>query len=270
MRLGPTLNNPNDWNVAIGGSTSRCAVIARNVATVVIVAFVSMPASAYEAGQVTDGGTIRGKVVYQGEVGTRKIVPTKDPEVCGGIREEPLIVVGPDKGVQDVVVFLKDIQKGKALAKPAADPVINNHNCNFEPHVQAIPVGSVVIVNSDPVMHNTHGFFGKQTVFNQALPEKGMRFPKPVRKSGIMRVECDVHGWMLAWVYAAEHPYFAVTKKDGTFTIPDVPPGNYTLVAWQESSEDVQVPVTVKAKEAVQQTIELKNASLQTLESKKK
>jgi len=270
MRLGPTLNNPNDWNVAIGGSTSRCAVIARNVATVVIVAFVSMPASAYEAGQVTDGGTIRGKVVYQGEVGTRKIVPTKDPEVCGGIREEPLIVVGPDKGVQDVVVFLKDIQKGKALAKPAADPVINNHNCNFEPHVQAIPVGSVVIVNSDPVMHNTHGFFGKQTVFNQALPEKGMKFPKPVRKPGIMRVECDVHGWMLAWAYASEHPYFAVTKKDGTFTIPDVPPGNYTLVAWQESTEDVQVPVTVKSKEATQQTIQLKNATLQTLESKKK
>ena len=54
---------------------------------------------------------------------------------------------------------------------------------------------------------------------------------------------------------AGEHPYFAVTKKDGTFTIPDVPPGNYTLVAWQESSEDVQVPVTVKAKEAVQQTM---------------
>src|SRR5438309_6898583 len=270
MRLGPTLNNPNDWNVAIGGSTSRCAVIARNVATVVIVAFVSMPASAYEAGQVTDGGTIRGKVVYQGEVGTRKIVPTKDPEVCGGIREEPLIVVGPDKGVQDVVVFLKDIQKGKALAKPAADPVINNHNCNFEPHVQAIPVGSVVIVNSDPVMHNTHGFFGKQTVFNQALPEKGMKIEKPVKKPGMMRVECDTHGWMLGWVYAAEHPYYAVTKKDGTFSIQDVPPGSYTLVAWQEAADPTEVPVTVKPKEATQQTIELKNATEQNLEVKRK
>jgi len=61
-----------------------------------------------------------------------------------------------------------------------------------------------------------------------------------------------------------------VTKKDGTFTMPDVPPGNYTLVAWQESTEDVQVPVTVKSKEATQQTIQLKNATLQTLESKKK
>jgi len=266
MKLGPRLTNPKTRKVPVRPSTAA----ARNVTVMLVALLVALPAAAYEAGQVTDGGTIKGKVVYQGEVGTRKVVPTKDPEVCGGIREEPLILVGPDKGVQDVVVYLKDIQKGKPLAKAAAEPAINNHKCNFEPHVQAIPVGSIVIVNSDPVMHNTHGFFGKQTVFNQALPEKGMRFPKPVRKSGIMRVECDVHGWMLAWVYAAEHPYFAVTKKDGTFTIPDVPPGNYTLVAWQESSEDVQVPVTVKAKEAVQQTIELKNASLQTLESKKK
>jgi Polysaccharide lyase family 4, domain II len=253
MRLGPMLNNPKTRNVVI-----------------VLAGLVSASASAYEASQVSDGGTIKGRVTYQGDVGTRKIVPTKDPEVCGGIREEPLILVGPDKGVQDVVVFLKDIQKGKALAKPAADPAINNHNCNFEPHVQAIPVGSIVIVNSDPVMHNTHGFFGRQTAFNQALPEKGMKFPKPVRKPGMMRVECDVHGWMLAWVYAAEHPYFAVTKKDGAFTIPDVPPGNYTLVAWQEATEEVQMPVTVKSKEATQQTIELKNATLQTLESKKK
>ena len=84
MRLGPTLNNPKTWNVAIRGSASRFAVIARNVATVALAASVSMPASAYEAGQVADGGTIRGKVVYQGEVGTRKVVPTKDLEVCGG------------------------------------------------------------------------------------------------------------------------------------------------------------------------------------------
>src|SRR5437762_3228764 len=115
MRLGPMLSNPKTLTPLI---------------VVALACVVSAPALAYEAGQVSDGGTIKGKVVYQGEAGTRKVVPTKDPEVCGGIREEPLIVVGPDKGVQDAVVYLKDIQKGKALAKPAADPTINNHNCN--------------------------------------------------------------------------------------------------------------------------------------------
>jgi hypothetical protein len=207
------------------GRSARC-VFVRSVSTLLL-AVVSLPAAAYEAVQVTDGGTVKGKLIYQGEVATKKIIPTKDNEVCGAIREDPLILVGPDKGVQDAIVYLKDVQKGKAPGKPAKPPEINNHNCQFEPHVQAVPV-------------------------------KGMRIEKPIKKPGMMRVECDTHGWMLGWVYAAEHPYYAVTKKDGTFSIPDVPPGSYTLVAWQEYTEDTEVPVTVKAKEATQQTIELK------------
>jgi hypothetical protein len=213
---------------------------------------------AYDVVEVTDGGTIKGKIIYQGEMATKKIIPTKDKEVCGDIRDDPLIVVGADKGVQDAVVYLKDVQKGKALPKPATKPEINNHNCRFEPHVQAIPVGSLVIVNSDPILHNTHGFLGKQTIFNQAMPTKGMHIEKPIKKPGMMRVECDVHGWMLAWVYGAEHPYYAVTQKDGTFSIPDVPPGSYTLVAWHEYTGETEIPIVVKPKETAQQTIELK------------
>lgn len=214
--------------------------------------------SAYETIDVKDGGTIAGKVVYRGEIGSKKIIPTKDREVCGEIREEPLVVVGTDKGVLDAVVYLKDVARGKALAKPAQKPQIDNVDCQFVPHVQGVPVGSIVLVNSDPVLHNTHGFLGKQTVFNQALPLKGMRMEKPIRKPGMMRIECDTHGWMLAWVYAAEHPYYAVTKKDGTFSIPDVPPGSYTLVAWQEFAGETEVPVTVAPGKTTQQTIELK------------
>jgi len=217
-----------------------------------------LPASGYEVAAVTDGGTIKGKVVYQGTVPTKKIIPSKDQETCGQMREEPVIVVGPDKGVQDAVVYLKGVSKGKALSKPAKKPEIVNHKCNFEPHVQAFPVGTVVVVNSDPVMHNTHAFQGKATVFNVALPVKGQRVEKPLTKPGMTRIECDTHGWMLAWVYAADNPYYAVTAKDGTFSIADVPPGSYTLVAWQESTGEMEVPVTVKAKEAVQLPIELK------------
>ncbi len=216
------------------------------------------PARAYEVVTVSDGGTIKGKVVYQGAVPTKKIIPTKDKETCGETRDEPEIVVAPDKGVQDAVVYLKGVEKGKALEKPAKKPEIVNHGCRFEPHVQAFPVGTVVIVNSDPVMHNTHGFLGKQTVFNVALPVKGQRVEKPLTKPGIMRVECDTHGWMLAWVYAADNPYYAVTRKDGTFSIADVPPGSYTLVAWQESTGETEMPVTVKGKDVVEVPVELK------------
>jgi hypothetical protein len=215
-------------------------------------------AAAYETAAVADGGTIKGKVVYQGTVPTKKIVPTKDRATCGEVRDEPEVVVGPDKGVKDAVVWLKGIEKGKPLQKPAKPPEINNVKCVFEPHVQAVPLGAVVVVNSDPVMHNTHAFHGKQTIFNVALPVKGQRIERKLTKPGMNRIECDTHGWMLAWIYAAEHPYHAVTGKDGSFTLSDVPPGSYTLVAWQEHTGEQEQQVTVKPKETVEVPIELK------------
>jgi hypothetical protein len=234
--------------------------IRRASSPLLLAAVVAIPlhAAAYEVVPVTDGGTIKGKVVYQGSVPTKKIVPTKDQATCGSVRDEPEIVVGPDKGVKDVVVYLKDVQKGKALEKPAKKPQIDNVKCMFEPRVQAVPVGTIVVVNSDPVMHNTHAFHGKQTIFNVALPMKDQRVERPMKKPGINRIECDTHGWMLGWVYAAEHPYYAVTQKDGTFTIADVPPGSYTLVAWQEHTGENEMPVTVKPKETVDVPVELK------------
>jgi len=221
---------------------------------------VALPASstAYEVAPVADGGTISGKVTFNGAVNTKKIIPTKDKEVCGDIREEPEIVVGADKGVLDAVVYLKKVEKGKAWQKPAQKPEIVNKACRFVPNVQALPVGTIVIVNSDPVMHNTHGFHEKATVFNVALPMKGQRIERPLKKPGITRVECDAHGWMLAWIYVADNPYYAVTQKDGTFSIPDVPPGSYTLVAWHAYTGETEIPVTVKPKDTAQTPIELK------------
>ncbi len=225
---------------------------------VLLAAVSPLLAAAYEPVAVPDGGTIKGKVVFQGTAPMRKVVPTKDQSVCGGIREEPEIVVGADKGVQDAVVYLKGPEKGKAWAKPSRTPEIVNRNCRFVPHVQALPVGSIVIVNSDPVLHNTHGFLDRLTVFNQALPLKGQRVEKRLSKEGMVRVECDVHGWMRGWIYSASNPYYAVTGKDGAFSITEVPPGSYTLVAWQEYTGQTEVPVIIKGREPVQLTIELK------------
>jgi hypothetical protein len=230
---------------------------------------VATPALAYEVADVPDAGTITGKITYTGAVPTRKIIVTKDKATCGENRDDPEVVVGPDKGVEGAVVYLKDVQKGKPFEKPAKTPEIVNHNCSFVPHVQAIQVGGVVIVNSDPVMHNTHGFQEKQTVFNVAMPMKDQRVEKKVSKPGMMRVECDTHGWMLAWVFAAENPYHAVTGKDGTFKITGVPPGSYTAVAWQEYTGPNEVPVSVKSKEATTVNVELKKSGASPIEQKR-
>jgi Polysaccharide lyase family 4, domain II len=237
---------------------SRALLVA---AALAVPALVTSAAGAYDVVAVADGGSIKGKVVFNGTPPPkRKVVPTKDREVCGsGVREVDQIVLGPDKGVAEAVVYLAKVEKGKPWPKPVkTPPELDNRKCDFAPHVQVIHPGDLVIVNSDPVLHNTKGFLDKIPVFNVALPNQGQRIPRTIKRPGLMRVECDAHGWMLAWVYVADNPYYAMTQKDGTFTISDVPPGNYTLVAWQEFTGPVEMPVTVKAKEATATTVELK------------
>ena len=195
---------------------------------------------------------------FAGAVPTKKIIPTKDKEVCGDIREEPEIVVGADKGVTDAVVYLKAVEKGKAWQKPAQKPEIVDKNCRFVPNVQALPVGTIVIRQLRPG-HAQHPRLPPEghRLQRGAAGEGTQRIERPLKKPGVTRVECDAHGWMLAWIYVADNPYYAVTKKDGTFSIPE-PLTSYTLVAWHAFTGETELPVTVKAKETVQANVELK------------
>ena len=218
----------------------------------------AVSASAYDVAPVKNGGTIKGKVTYDGAVPMRTVLPTKDAKVCGNVRKEALIVVGDDKGVKDVAVHLQGIEKGKAW--PAADkpPVIDNKDCVFLPHVQIVPVGKVDVLNSDPVLHNTHGYYGKRTAFNIALPNQGQNIEVELKRPGTVKIDCDAHGWMLGWVYVVDNPYYSLTNEKGEFEITDIPPGKYTLVADQEELGSLPMEVEVKAGETVELPIALK------------
>lgn len=217
----------------------------------------ALPAAAYDAKQVSGGGSIEGIVTFNGPVVIKKIIPNKDAETCGGPRDEPTIRVSDNKGVQDAVVYLKDVAAGKAWGATPKKPAIDQKGCRFEPTVQVVRAGPLDIVNSDPVLHNTHGFYGQRTAFNVALPNKGDKVSKDVKRAGMVRVECDAHGWMLGWVYVADNPYYAVTAKDGAFSMKDVPPGDYTLVATQAHTGDTEVQVTVRSGQAAKVGVEL-------------
>ena len=216
------------------------------------------PAQAYEAGAVTGGGTITGKIVFTGAVPMKKIIPTKDTAVCGGPREEPLILVGADQAVQNAVVYLVEVAKGKAWGETGKLPELNNIKCAFEPAIQVVPVGMIEVVNKDPVLHNSHGYYGKRTVFNLAQPTIDQRIATELKRAGEVRVDCDAHGWMEGWVYVVDNPYFAITGADGKFSIADVPPGTYTLVAVQPYTGPIEQPVTVTGGQATDLAIELK------------
>ena len=238
----------------------------RLITNVLIVALAAVLACssavlAYEAGTVDNGGSITGKVVFKGgSVPMRTVVPTKNKDVCGSMRQEPLVEVGKDDGVVNAVAILKDVTMGKAWGEPAGEYKIDNDKCIFHPHVQIVPVGSdFVIHNSDPFLHNTHSFYGDKTAFNVALPFPGAQVKRKLDKPGVVRVDCDVHGWMQGWVYVADNPYFMLSGEDGSFTINEIPAGEYTLLVWQEHSGEMEKQVTVKAGETVDVgTIEIK------------
>ena len=212
----------------------------------------------YEEIEVSDGGAVQGKVVFNGAVKKKTVLPTKDKQVCGGIRKEPLILVGDGGAVEDSVVYLKGIESGKAWPEMMTKvPVLDQKSCRFQPHVQVARQGSLDIVNSDPVLHNTHGYYGKRTAFNVALPEQDQKVTKVLKRPGTVKVDCDAHGWMLGWVQVVDNPYFFQTGEDGAFSITDVPPGDYTLVVWQEWLGDTEVPITVKAGETTALDVEL-------------
>lgn len=205
-------------------------------------------AAKYKESAVSNGGTIQGKVVFNGTVKMRTVIPTKDKSVCGKKRKDALVLVGADGAVEDAVVYLKKIATGKPWSDTLLKkPLIDQEGCKFKPRVQVARRGKIGIINSDPVLHNTHGYYGKRTAFNVALPEKGITVTKFLKRTGTLRVDCDAHGWMLGWVQVVDNPYFSQTGSDGMFSIEKVPPGDYTLVIWQAELGIKEMPVTVAA-----------------------
>jgi hypothetical protein len=237
---------------------TRASSLTMTSALALTAAIVAMPAFAYDAGAVTGGGSIEGQVIYKGPVQTRKIIPNKDVEVCGGIREEALIEVGPNQEVQNAAVYLVEVAKGKAWPPAAKPPELDNIKCRFVPGVQVIPAGPLDVVNKDSVLHNTHGYYGNRTAFNMALPNEGQRIPTELTRAGTVRVDCDAHGWMEGWIYVVDNPYYAITGDDGKFSITDVPPGTYKLVAIQSYTGPIEQSVTVEGGKPTALIIELK------------
>jgi len=132
------------------------------------------------------------------------------------------------------VIFLEGVTKGK---KPTGEVLLDNHKCLFVGHVTATMVGTKARVkNSDGILHNTHGFLAKTTVFNLALPNKDQMIDitKRLTKPGVVRVLCDAHPHMFAWMIVHDSPYVAVTDEHGAFKIDAIPAGTYKVTMWHE------------------------------------
>jgi len=171
------------------------------------------------------GGTISGTVKYDGTApAPRKVEVTKDKDVCAlhpHFEEE--LVVGSGGGIANAVVIVKG---AKGDVKPG-EVKFDQKGCDYTPHVLAFPAGSTVdIINSDGILHNIHTYSTKNPAFNMAQPKFKKVIQRKIDQPEVFKVSCDAHGWMHAWWFATDTPYFAVTDDNGNYSIAGVPPGN--------------------------------------------
>jgi len=211
-------------------------------------------APAFFAVDKSTAGTIRGTIRFTGKKPEARPIPMSADAACAQLHAsaamvDESIVVNKNGTLRNVYVYLKSGLEGKKFAVPAQPVSIDQKGCWFYPRVFGIRAGQQLrVTNSDPVTHNIHPQAQVNRDWNQSqAPEDGpllRRFPAP---EVMIPVKCNVHNWMRAWIGVSEHPYFAVTGADGSFVMENVPPGNYTVAAWQEKLGTAEQTVTLGA-----------------------
>ncbi|HEY8996856.1 MAG TPA: carboxypeptidase regulatory-like domain-containing protein [Edaphobacter sp.] len=217
------------------------------------------PAVSYFKVDPATAGTISGKISYAGRPPVRKAIDMSEDPACVGARHEKAfdesVVVGPRSGLANVFVYIKSGLEGKTFAVPSDVVVINQGGCQFHPHIIGVQVDQPVqITNTDPVTHNIHPMAVNNREWNHSQgpgdPALNRKFIKP---EIMIPVKCNIHGWMHSYIGVVDHPYFAVSKDDGTFQITNLPPGTYTLGTWQEKlgTQEQQVIVAPGGKATI-------------------
>ncbi|MEA2163573.1 MAG: hypothetical protein QOK37_1700 [Thermoanaerobaculia bacterium] len=214
------------------------------------------PAAAPAAAVSADAATLTGTVKFAGAAPKMNNIQMSADPYCqsqhgSAPATEEDAVVGAGGELANVFVYIKDI-KGNFPA-PSTPVVLDQKGCQYQPHVHGVMVGQPLeIKNDDATLHNVHAMPAVNSQFNEGQPVQGMVSTKKFDKAEItpFKVKCDVHGWMKSYMAVMPHPFFAVSQTNGTFTIPNLPPGSYTVVAWHEKYGQQEQQVTVGAKES--------------------
>jgi plastocyanin len=208
---------------------------------------------------------VTGKAVFKGEPPPPKKLNMALDQHCA--KHEAAFsedyVVGKSGELANVVVWVKEgLEEGKEYTVPAEPVKVTQKGCVYRPHVVALMVGQTMMVdNGDDTMHNVHGMPKVNAEFNVVQQQKGATnkwvFKAPEEK---FILKCDVHPWMKAWIYVFAHPFYGISREDGTFALPQLPPGEYTIVAQHERAGVQEQKVTVEAGKKVELsfTFELK------------
>ena len=196
-------------------------------------------------------GSIIGRVKFADDPPAMPTVKvSKDQDYCGETLPNETYLIGSDGGLQNAVVFI-ETSPNNTRGDSQKENMLSNTGCRYSPRILALQKGERLRVkNNDPKLHIPHSYHEDRTVFNLSLPFKGTTIDATprIRQAGLLKVVCDTHAWMLAYIHVFDHPYFAVTDERGMFTISNLPPGTYVLKAWHEDagvrSQEIIVPET--------------------------
>ena len=152
-----------------------------------------------------------------------------------------------DGSMEEALIYIKDVSYSEGV--PSEPTILDQKGCVYVPHVFGMIAGQQLLIkNSDATLHNIHSMPKINKEFNFAMPkvvkEKKSTFSKS--EPNPFYIKCDVHPWMKTWVLVSDHPYFAITDKEGNFAIDGVPAGTYEVVCWQEKFKKKPLTASVK------------------------
>jgi hypothetical protein len=199
--------------------------------------------------------TVKGAVKFDGKAPRSRPIDMagadeKCAELHGGKRLKPeTVVVNDNATLRNVFVWVKTGVEGWKFPMPEGDALLDQKGCWYQPHVQGMRTGqSLVVRTSDPTAHNVHGFGKVNRPFNRSQPAGAADITIKMKRDEAgppMKVKCDIHPWMNSFVAVVDHPYFAVTGSDGSFELPNLPPGTYAIEVWHEKYDTIEQTVTI-------------------------
>lgn len=228
--------------------------IMKRITTVGVVAIATLGAAFAAAKSAVTApieGTATGRVKFDGKAPELKpfaITAEQSKGCCAEGKsvdaKDPSILIGAGDGLANVVIT---VDVPGAELKAATEPLhVDQKECHFDPHIVVMTVGSkVVFLNSDQVSHNVHTYATKNDSFNKTIAP-GSKEEQVLTKGDKIEVKCDIHPWMSSVIFVTETPFYAITKADGSFSIPGLKPGSYKAEAWHEKFGKKKLDIVIK------------------------